>query len=221
MSYKYVSSLVFYTPRRKFLSAPISLFVPGFSSFGALKPIFMKLQVLENTHWVWGRNKRQLFSRGREQAGGLKMHLSTWTWRLKSWILPEVVGILQVHHGLAGQWRGEDQEIQSWYSYEQQEWEFHQHPVVRKVLMRGLQQEQGEDQLRGRPARSQGQWEHSTRPYFLLYFDTFHFHFLSFCLFSAFKSLLAWQRAKWDPKLLPQPPPNYFTKKLVSSLSQY
>ena len=68
MSYKYVSSLVFYNPRRKFLSAPISLFVPGFSSFGALKPIFMKLQVLENTHWVWGRNRRQ-FVQQRQGAG--------------------------------------------------------------------------------------------------------------------------------------------------------
>ena len=93
--------------------------------------------------------------------------------------------------------------------------EFHQHPVVRVVPMRGLQQEQGEEQQRGRGARRQGQWEHSTRPYFLLYFDTFHFHFLSLCLFSAFKSVLAWQRAEWDPKLLPQPPPNYFNNKLV------
>ena len=76
-------------------------------------------------------------------------------------------------------------------------------------------QEQGEEQQRGRGARRQGQWEHSTRPYFLLYFDTFHFHFLSLCLFSAFKSVLAWQRAEWDPKLLPQPPPNYFNNKLV------
>ena len=35
--------------------------------------------------------------------------------------------------------------------------EFHQHPVVRVVPMRGIQQEQGEDQQRerGRAARSQ------------------------------------------------------------------
>ena len=37
--------------------------------------------------------------------------------------------------------------------------EFHQHPVVRVVPMRGIQQEQGEDQQRqrGRAARNQGQ----------------------------------------------------------------
>ena len=34
--------------------------------------------------------------------------------------------------------------------------EFHQHPVVRVVPMRGIQQEQGEDGQRGRVARSQG-----------------------------------------------------------------
>ena len=33
--------------------------------------------------------------------------------------------------------------------------EFHQHPVVRVVPMRGLQQEQGEQQQRGRGARRQ------------------------------------------------------------------
>ena len=35
--------------------------------------------------------------------------------------------------------------------------EFHQHPVVRVVPMRGLQQEQGEQQQRGRGARRQDQ----------------------------------------------------------------
>ena len=34
--------------------------------------------------------------------------------------------------------------------------EFHQHPVVRVVPMRGIQQEQGEDGQRGRVARRQG-----------------------------------------------------------------
>ena len=34
--------------------------------------------------------------------------------------------------------------------------EFHQHPVLRVVPMRGIQQEQGEDGQRGRVARSQG-----------------------------------------------------------------
>ena len=34
--------------------------------------------------------------------------------------------------------------------------EFHQHPVVRVVPMRGIQQEQGKDGQRGRVARSQG-----------------------------------------------------------------
>ena len=34
--------------------------------------------------------------------------------------------------------------------------EFHQHPVVRVVPMRGIQQEQGEDGQKGRVARSQG-----------------------------------------------------------------
>ena len=41
--------------------------------------------------------------------------------------------------------------------------EFHQHPVVRVVPMRGIQLEQGEEQRggRGRGQRRQGQWKHT------------------------------------------------------------
>ena len=40
-------------------------------------------------------------------------------------------------------------------------------------------------------------------PIFDCILTLFTFIFLSLCLFSDFKSLLAWQRAEWDPKLLP------------------
>ena len=51
-----------------------------------------------------------------------------------------------------------------------------------------------------------------------LFFFTFPFCFCA-CT-SDLKSLLAWQRAEQDPKLLPQPPPNYFSNKLVLSPSK-
>ena len=39
-----------------------------------------------------------------------------------------------------------------------------------------------------------------------VYFAQFHFHFFSYRLYQWFKSVLAWQRAERDPKLLPQEP---------------
>ena len=88
--------------------------------------------------------------------------------------------------------------------------EFHQHPVVRVVPMRGLQQEQGEDQggrAQGQRQRrqGQGQWKHI---FVSSVSFTFTFRLLIGMCLPVCDSVLAWQRTERDPKLLP--PTNTF-----------
>ena len=104
------------------------------------------------------------FSRGKEQAGGLRMeeednalwkHCQLEHGGEKVEFSMKVLGSFQssmarqVNEGVRIKRSKADCLMNS-------KSEFHQHPVVRVVPMRGIQQEQGEDGQRGRVARSQG-----------------------------------------------------------------